>query len=153
MCERSCCGFGHRDMFKNIDAVLRQTLVNLIKQENVTLFYIGGMGEFDKIFSSTVRGLKRSFPDIKLVLVKPYFSNELNTNKEYYENTYDGIYIPEESATTFHKKAITVRNRWMVDNADFIISGVYKDYGGAYDAVRYAQQNKKIVFKLFEFKK
>lgn len=111
------------------------------------------MGEFDKIFSSTVRGLKRSFPDIKLVLVKPYFLKELNTNKEYYENTYDGIYIPEESATTFHKKAITVRNRWMVDNADFIISGVYKDYGGAYDEVRYAQRNKKMVFKLFELKK
>ena len=70
-------------------------LEDLILSQGVTEFWTGGMGNFDGSFSAAVRGLKRKYPDIKLILIKPYFSNELNTNKEYYEYTYDDVVIPD----------------------------------------------------------
>lgn len=106
------------------------------------------MGNFDGSFSAAVRGLKRKYPDIKLILIKPYFSNELNTNKEYYEFTYDDVVIPDVLAGVHPKSAITKRNRWMVENSDFIVTYVYRDFGGAYDTKKYALKLGKTVFEI-----
>ena len=112
----------------------------------------GGMGEFDGQFAATVRGLQRKYPDIELLLVKPYFSNELNTNKEYYKIVYDDVVIPDAVAGAHPKSAIKKRNRWMAENSDFIIGFVYRDFGGAYDAIKYAHKLGKQVFNLAEEK-
>ena len=108
------------------------------------------MGNFDGSFSSAVRGLQRKYPDIKLILVKPYFSNELNTNKEYYEYTYDGVVIPDVVVGVHPKAAIKKRNRWMVENSDVVVTYVFKDYGGAYDAKKYAEKLDKKVISVIE---
>ena len=116
----ACC-FGHRDVYKNISDILSEVIEDLITNKEVTEFWTGGMGNFDGSFASAVRALKRKYPDIKLILIKPYFSNELNTNKEYYEFTYDDVVIPDVLAGVHPKSAITKRNRWMVENSDFIV--------------------------------
>ncbi len=104
------------------------------------------MGDFDAGFSSAVRILKQKYPAVKLVLIKPYFSNELNTNQTYYLNAYDEIILPFVLSGVHPKSAITKRNRWMVENCDFIVSCVYKNHGGAYTAVKYAALlNKKVI--------
>lgn len=75
-----------------------------------------------------------------------YFTNDLNTNKEYYAALYDDVVIPTEIIGLHYKSAIKARNRWMVDNSDLIISYVTRDYGGAADAIKYANnQNKHII--------
>ena len=76
-----------------------------------------------------------------------YFSNELNTNKEYYEFTYDDVVIPDVLAGVHPKSAITKRNRWMAENSDFVVTYVYRDFGGAYDAKKYALKLGKTVFE------
>ena len=133
-----CVCFGHRNIWKDVDE-LRNILEDLIINENVTIFMTGGMGEFDSIFSSNVRSLKKQYKNIKLWLVKPYFSAELNSNKNYYESQYDEIIIPDVVAGIYPKAAITKRNRWMVEQSDIIISYINKEYGGAYMAVKYAK--------------
>ena len=90
-----CTCFGHRETYKDFSRVLSELLEDLILNQGVVEFWTGGMGNFDGSFSAAVRGLKRKYPDIKLILIKPYFSNELNTNKEYYEYTYDDVVIPD----------------------------------------------------------
>ena len=110
----ACC-FGHRDVYKNISDILSEVIEDLITNKGVTEFWTGGMGDFDSKFGTTVNGFKRKYPDVTLILIKPYFSNELNTNKEFYEYRYDGVYIPEELAGVHPKQAITKRNRWMVE--------------------------------------
>lgn len=107
------------------------------------------MGDFDKMFSAAVWKAKvHSSPDIKLILVKPYFSNELNTNREYYESYYDNLVIPCELLGEHYKSAIKKRNRWMVDQCEYVIGCVFKDYGGAYAVLKYDSKQNKLFIKI-----
>lgn len=144
--NKICSGFGHRDIWTEIPSLV-DILERVIIDENVAVFLTGGMGDFDSKFSSAVRSLQRKYPHIKLVLVKPYFSNELNTNKEYYEQMYDEIIIPDNVVGVHPKSAITKRNRWICEQSDIIVSYIKREYGGAYSAVKYAaKQGKKIIY-------
>lgn len=143
-----CCAFGHRELYASIEKELGETLTDLIDNKNVTVFLTGGTGATDGVFSATVRKLKNTYPDIKLVLVKPYFLNKLNSDKEYYEMMYDAVIIPEELAECHYKSAITKRNKWIVDRCEFIIDCTYRDFGGAVDAIKYAKRKGKSVIKL-----
>ena len=140
-----CCGFGHR-MGEPINTEsLIGILENLIKDCGVDIFYIGGMGDFDNAFLYCVKKLRKKYTNISLMLIKPYFSNKLNDNKEIYE-LFDEIIIPEVSSQAYYKNAIKIRNRWIIDKSDFVISGVYREYGGAYEAIMYAKKiGKKII--------
>ena len=141
---KKCCAFGHRELYRNIDEDLKGIIIKLIENEGVTMFMTGGIGQTDGKFSSIVRGLKLTYKQIKLVLVKPYFSGELNTNKEYYEIMYDDVIIPDELAGCHYKSAITKRNRWMIDECDYVIDCTYRDFGGAVNAIKYAKIGKDI---------
>lgn len=141
----ACCGFGHRTLFTNIELELYQVIEKLITENGVDIFYTGGMGQFDEQFTNAVRKAKLKYNHISIVLIKPYFSNELNTNKEYYNYRYDDVMICEESELVHPKAAIKKRNRWMVDECDFVIGYIQRDYGGAYDAIQYARRMKKQV--------
>ena len=48
------------------------------------------------------------------------------------------------------KSAITKRNRWMVENSDFIVTYVCRDFGGAYSAKKYALKIGKKIFEINE---
>ena len=142
----ACCGFGHRNLFCNIEAELQKILETLIVEKGVDIFYTGAMGEFDTMFGNSVRFLKKKYTNISIILVKPYFSNELNINKTYYTDYYDDIIIFEDSEKFHPKSAINYRNRWLVDKSAYIIGCIYHKCGGAYTALRYAEkQNKKII--------
>lgn len=148
--DKYCCGFGHRESYANVKEQLSEVIECLINQHGITVFLTGGMGKFDSDFSATVRTCKSRNSKVKLVLVKPYFSNELNTNKEYYEHYYDDTIIPAVVIGSHYKSAITKRNRWMVDQCDVILSGVYREFGGAYDAIQYAKRKGKTVIELLK---
>ncbi|MBQ9552259.1 MAG: DUF1273 domain-containing protein [Clostridia bacterium] len=143
-----CCGFGHREIYQNITAPLAQAIETAIVVYGITTFYTGGMGEFDALFASAVRAAKVRHKQIKLVLVKPYFTKDLNTNREYYEVLFDDVFIPTEILGTHYKNAIIKRNRFMVEQADLIICFLSRDYGGVYTAVRYAKKKNKPIINL-----
>ena len=142
---RICCGFGHRVMLMDIEKPLREVLERLVKEHGVTVFYTGGMGEFDALFARTVRVLKRDYPSLRLVLVMPYLTRQVTTEKAWYESQYDDILIPAELVGIHPKAAITLRNRWMVDRSAFVVTALRRDYGGAAEAVRYAENRGKVV--------
>lgn len=147
--RKACSGFGHREVFQNIDNKLDEYICESVKM-GCTVFYTGAMGDFDTKFSSAVRRAKRQYKniDIKLICVKPYLTKELNDNKEYYYYMYDDILIPEELAEIHYKSKITKRNEWIIDNSDIVISYITRDYGGAFTAVKYAEKNNKKIFKI-----
>lgn len=138
---RACCGFGHRDVFENISDQLYNTLLHIAEQGCKT-FYTGGMGEFDKLFSSAVRRIKSRFPDIKLICVKPYMTRDINEYGEYLFSLYDDIIIPTELADVHYKSVITKRNRLMIDWCDVVIGYVNREYGGAYESIKYAEKQR-----------
>ena len=145
-----CCTFaGHRH-FPAPRSSVDEVIETILQTDQEFIFYSGGMGEFDTQCEAAVRGAKRHHPDlnIKLMLVLPYMSNRLNKYKAYYEKMYDGIVIPENLLGVHPKAAITMRNRWMVDASDYVIACVRRDFGGAYETVKYAQRTGKTVFEI-----
>lgn len=169
MKELSCCGFGHRILLMDIEKPLREVLERLVTERGVTVFYTGGMGEFDELFARTVRSMKRTDPRLRLVLVMPYLTRRLaigsaldgardggqiaratqdRIGKTWYEEHYDEILIPTELDGVHPKATIGLRNRWMVDRSDFVIAALHRDFGGAAESVRYAETHGKEVVRI-----
>ena len=144
---KACCGFGHREVFENIDYKLFNAIDEALAY-GCTVFYTGAMGKFDELFSSAVRARKKTQPEIKLICVKPYMTKEINEYGEYLYTLYDDIFIPTELAGVHYKSAIKKRNRWLVDHSDFIIGYTIRNYGGAYETIKYAMNNNKTVVQL-----
>jgi len=137
-----CTFAGHREVYQaNISEMLDEAIFKIINTDDNFRFLVGGMGEFDGMCSSVVRRAKREYPnkEIRLELVLPYLTHELNENKLYYETSFDDVVIPIELAGVHYKSAITKRNRWMVEQSDWVIAFVYRDFGGAYTTLRYAE--------------
>ena len=139
---KACCGFGHREIFGNITEKI-VTAVKKAAEQGCELFYTGAMGEFDEIFSYAVRFLKKTYPEIKLVCVKPYLTKEINESGDYLYSLYDDIIIPTELADIHYKTVITKRNQWIIDKCDVVIGYTIRDYGGAYKAIDYAKKKGK----------
>ena len=138
-----CTFAGHREVYQaNIADKLDEAISRILKNDDCFRFLVGGMGDFDGMCSSAVRRAKRNHPNkqISLELILPYLTQELNENKSYYEISYDDVVVPIELAGVHYKSAITKRNRWMVDKSDWMIAFVYRDFGGAYTSLRYAEK-------------
>ena len=147
MGELIFCGFGHRVMLTDVGKPLREALERLAAQ-GITEFYTGGMGEFDELFARTVRSIKRNDRLLRLVLVLPYLTRQAATERAWYETQYDEILIPAELDGVHPKAAITLRNRWMVDQSSIVIAALRRNCGGAAEAVRYAETIGKDVLRL-----
>ena len=104
------------------------------------MFYSGGMGDFDKICEKIVRRFKRNNENIKLCLILPYIKSNINNDPQYYTALYDEIIVPD-LANPHYKRAITMRNGWMVENSDIILSYVFRETGGAWTMLKYAEKS------------
>jgi len=138
-----CTFAGHREVYQaNISDKLDEAILKIIESDDCFRFLVGGMGDFDALCSSAVRKAKRIYPNkkISLELILPYLTQELNDNKTFYESSYDDVIVPIELAGVHYKSAIGKRNRWMVENSDWLVAFVYRDFGGAYTTLRYAER-------------
>lgn len=145
---KTCTFAGHREVFASGTEIEIEGAIDwLLAKDDTFVFLTGGMGEFDGKCSAAVRKAKRNYPgkDIKLMLVEPYMKNELNDNKEYYEASFDDVVIPMDLAEVHYKSAITQRNKWMIDRSDYLIAFVYRNFGGAYETLKYAKKKEGIV--------
>lgn len=137
--------FGHRifDGHKVLDTRLFDILADLMKDKPFVEIYIGRNGEFDLYAASVVKRVQRSVScdNNELICVLPYASKSI----EYLDNYYDSIRV-YEMMDIHPKRAITERNRRMVEMCDLVICYVEKERGGAYQAMKYAQKlNKKTI--------
>ena len=144
---KACAFFGHRQYPYEVHRnAIKNSIVDLIENYGVTQFYSGGRGMFDCLCASIVHELKNSYPHIQNTLVFSY----LPTGKEEYglpEKYDDSVYFLEEKVPP--RLAIIKTNEEMVNHADFILSGVVMDFGGAYTACEYAvKKGKKVIFIL-----
>lgn len=148
-----CTFAGHREVFlSSVNQDIDNALSELVQSEDDYMFYSGGMGDFDFMCEAAVRRLKKRCPhlNIRLNLVLPYMTNQINRDKDYYESRFDDIIIPMDLMGVHYKAAIKKRNRWMVDQADKILAYVYRDFGGAFDTIKYALRTGKPVLNLAE---
>ena len=72
-----CTFFGHKDTPKEIEPTLRSTLIDLIENKNVTVFYVGNNGNFDTMVRHQLEDLSHIYP-ITYSVVLAYLPTEKN---------------------------------------------------------------------------
>ncbi len=112
----------------------------LITEEGVSEFWVGNYGNFDALCARGVRSLKEKYPEIKLCLVLPYLTAEINRDKGRYQKAYDQILLAEIPAKMPKKFHILKCNAFMVEHADFLVCYTKSGAGGAAKALEYAQK-------------
>ena len=138
-----CTFIGHSFVFSaTVENRLRGEIETYLADIDEASFYVGGRGEFDGMAAAAVRAAKARHRDkkIQLYLIEPYFHAGLNRDKEYTKRLYDGIIIPQELFGVHPKAAIQRRNRWMCNQAELLIAFVCRDFGGAYETLKYAKR-------------
>ena len=123
---KSCFFIGHREADERLLPKLIDTIESLVASEDVTCFYVGGYGGFDRIAASAVKRVKKSHPEIQLMLVLPYHPAERPVQTPY---GFDGTYYPEGMEAVPRKFAIVQANKCMVDNVDWLVA--YVRYGAS----------------------
>ncbi len=143
-----CTFFGHRDAdYVPYRIKTEAILVDLIENCGVTQFYSGNRGNFDKFCASLVWKLKLNYPKIKNTLVLSYLPCK-KTDFILPKIFDDSVYLLEQHVPM--RFAVTHTNRKMADLSDFILSGVYRNYGGAYTACSYARKHGKTIISIYE---
>lgn len=142
-----CTFAGHRQFQDDMDSI-SEALERITAGTNHLICYVGGMGEFDRLAELAAVEWKKAHPEktLELYLVLPYMKKEIFDKQKMAK--YDDIIIPEEAETAHYKRAITIRNRWMVDQSDIVIAKIWRTFGGAYETVKYAKEKKKVIIQL-----
>lgn len=148
-----CTFFGHRDIM--IDSDLEERLENiirdLIKYQGVDEFWLGGYSRFDDTANSILQRLKKTeYPHIHLCFMVAYVPS--SNTVDWYNQNYDSLFCPLEADFVPKRFAISRRNCYMADHADYMVCFVDRKCGGAYRAVRRAIRQGKKVYNIAEKK-
>lgn len=136
--------FGHRDTPSEIETELRLVLTDLIKNESVTVFYVGNNGSFDYMVKRVLEDLSVIYP-INYNIVLPY----LPVKKNEYEN-FENTVFPEGLEAVPKRFAVSYRNKWMIDQSDVVVTYVTRNFGGAYQFKSIAEKEGKRIIELSE---
>ena len=139
-----CTFFGHKDTPKEIEPTLKSTLIDLIENKNVTVFYVGNNGNFDTMVRCQLEELSQTYP-ITYSVVLAY----LPTKKSEYDD-HTNFILPEGIETAPKRFAISYRNKWMVGQADIVVTYVTHSFGGAAQFKALAERQGKTVIELSE---
>lgn len=144
-----CVFFGHRFIPNQnlVKAGLTDVILDLIRSKGVDEFWLGGYGDFYHLAFEVLRNIKKEHPTITRSLALAY----LPTNQEDYDwkkSSYDLVFCPEGIEEGPLRFAICRRNKWLAQNADFVVCYVDTKSGGAYQAVRIAKSAGKTIINL-----
>ena len=126
-----------------------EDIIPFIEQEirnGVDTFLNGGQGAFDRTCAQAVCFVKQKHPEIKSILVIPYYNFRI-----FDESLFDEIITPDTSNSvsyTGYKTAIPKRNKYMVDNASTAICYVTHISGGAYKTYQLAEKKKLYIINI-----
>ena len=145
---------GHAQFQKSEE--YEQKILSFLKErvgDHSADIYLGGYGNFDNFAYACCKKYKETHPNISLVFVTPYLTSDyLHRRLQHQETMYDSILYPEIENKP-KRYAITYRNKYMVEKADYIIAYISHDRGGAYTTYKYAKKIGKSIFNLARFEK
>ena len=139
-----CTFFGHRIVPKEIEPTLRSTLIDLIVNHDVKLFYVGNHGEFDAMVRRVLRELSNEYP-IRYYVVLAYMPEKRSGIDP--TDCSDTI-LPEDIETVPKRFAINYRNKWMIDHSDIVVTYVHRSFGGAAKFKELAEKRNKVVIPI-----
>ena len=138
--KKSCFFFGHREADERILPLLSETIERLIANENVSYFYVGGYGGFDRIVSIAVKAAKKIHPEITVMLVIPYHPSERPIDTPY---GFDGTYYPFGLENVPKRYAIAQANKILINTSDWLLCYVRHGASNSRKLLEYAQRREK----------
>ncbi len=123
----NCTFFGHRTCPNSIETNLREVLIELITNQDVKMFCVGHQGQFDALVRRTLRSLKKEYTQINYAVVLAYMPNQKRECDDFSDTM-----LPEGIESVHPHYAISWRNRWMLQQSDYVVAYVTHDWGGAY---------------------
>lgn len=140
-----CALFGHGNTPDAIYPQLKNEMVKLIRDQNITEFLVGTHGAFDRMALKILRELSREHPQISYNVVLAYIPGG---------GAVSSVYEPAETLFPMgiekvpKRFAITWRNKWMVRESETILCYINHPWGGAAQAVEYGRRQGKTVVNL-----
>lgn len=133
---KNCTFVGHRDIQATTELTNRiiVELTRLISEHEVTNFYCGYHGAFDMLCASIVIQLKQLYPHIKLYGVTAYISPNNTARNKYISSMCDELIYPPIEGTPY-RYAIPTRNRWMIQQCQYVLAYIDYTFGGAYTSI------------------
>lgn len=113
---KSCFLFGHADCPDQVLSRLEQAIETAISNE-VTDFYVGNRGAFDRLATTAVKRAKKKFPEVRLFLLLAYHPAE---RPQELTEGFDGTYYPL-GKTPPRRFAIVRANEAMLRQAEYVI--------------------------------
>ena len=144
--KKTALFIGNRDCYQVKEAAIEKAIIKAI-DDGIEVFLNGGQGHFDKTCAVIIHRLKKSYPNIKSILVIPY-----RDFKVFNDSLFDEILYPFEEHTFSYftyKSGSPKRNRWSVDHSSVVICYVYRE-GGASKALDYARKQKLKIIDLLK---
>ena len=134
-------------MQKEIEPILRSTLIDLIENHGAELFYVGNQGGFDAMVTRVLRELSDRYP-IRAYTVLAY----LPTSESSVSENLMPTVLPEGIETVPRRFAISFRNRWMIMQSDIVVTHVTNHVAsGAAQFKALAEKQGKTVINLSAF--
>jgi len=141
----SCTFFGHKEVSADIRPKLEAEICSLIETKQVSNFYVGNNGGFDQMVYSTLKKLKQQYPHISFSVVLAYFPTKKEEYSYYEENE---TMVPDGVENGPLRFAISRRNNWLIEQADYVITHVTHSWGGAAQFKEKAEKKNKIVINI-----
>ena len=134
-----CTFCGHSTAPESIRPRLAAEIRRHITELGVTEFWVGSYGAFDRMARGEVGKAKARFPAIRLCLLVPYLPD-----KRLDAAGVDQVLYPAELETVPKRLAIPRLNRYMVQQAQYLIAYVTHVSGGAYKTLEAARKREKM---------
>ena len=113
----TCFLIGHRDAQESVFFLLKQAIEQHITSYGVTEFVVGHYGAFDRMAARAVREAKLLHPNVRLILLLPYYQSDAAS----IEDGFDGTIYPNGQESVPKRAAIVRANQFMIAHCDFLI--------------------------------
>lgn len=161
--SRKCCFTGYRPSkfpfsmdredkdYKKFENALIDKIMSLAK-DNCRVFYSGMAMGFDIIAAETVLMLKEAYDiPLKLVCVLP-FENQSETYTSFWRRRYEKILRESDEviilSTEYFQGCYQKRNKYMVDNCDYVLTWYDGKAGGTKNTLDYAAEKGRYIFNV-----
>ena len=139
-----CTFFGHRDTPEEAKQLIHNVLVDLIENNDVTDFYVGYNGRFDVMVFNKLKELSELYP-IKYSVVLSC----VPTSEKYPHDVTECSLLPDGIEDVPKRFAISYRNKWLIEQSQFVVTYISRSFGGACQFRNLALRKGKKVIDLY----
>lgn len=135
----TCFFIGHRDTGSEVHTALADEVEHHITSYNVTSFFVGHYGNFDRMAAAAVIKAKKHHPEVTLTLLLPYHPFDRPIPQP---EGFDGTFYPPGMERVPKRFAIVRANRYMLEHSTHLIAHVWHISNGSREIWEAAQKRK-----------